>query len=162
MMMPELEEKKKLIESFYNAFRNLDANSMVRCYHEEIEFKDPAFGILKGKDAGDMWKMLCKKSKNLKIEYSILESAENIVKVNWEARYTFSKTGREVHNIIHAVFEFKDGKILKHNDQFNLHRWASQALGFRGKLIGGTGYFRTGLQKQTNKLLKHFQEMERS
>jgi hypothetical protein len=55
---------------------------------------------------------------------------------HWEATYTFSKTGRQVLNIIDAAFEFKDGKIVRHTDSFNFWRWAGQALGPVGKLFG--------------------------
>ena len=66
---------------------------------------------------------------------------------DWVAVYVFSATGRRVINRIHAEFEFKDGKIYRHRDSFNLHKWASQAMGFKGKLLGGTSFFRKKVQK---------------
>lgn len=146
-----------LIETFYKAFQNLDAEGMVACYHDEIEFHDPAFGTLKGVNAKDMWKMLCKNAKDLKVEFSAISANEKTGTAHWEAWYTFSQTGKKVHNIIDAKFEFKDGKIIKHHDAFNLHRWAKQALGFKGFLLGGTSFFQGKLQQQTNKLLSKFQ-----
>ncbi|MCK5103475.1 MAG: nuclear transport factor 2 family protein [Cyclobacteriaceae bacterium] len=38
---------KHIIEKFYKAFENLDAEGMIACYHKEIEFEDPAFGIFR-------------------------------------------------------------------------------------------------------------------
>lgn len=145
---------KDLISDFYHAFHELDAKKMVSYYHKDIIFEDPAFGVLRGKQANAMWQMLCEsqKGKDFKVE------ATNITNnsAHWEAYYTFSKTGRKVHNKIDASFEFKDGLIIKHTDSFNLHNWAKQAIGFKGWLIGGTGFFRKKLQSQTNYLLNKF------
>ena len=145
------------IEKFYTAFQQLDAESMVACYHDDIEFNDPAFGTLKGEDAKDMWRMLCMNGKNLKLEVSGVEQNNNTGKAHWEAHYLFSATGRNVHNIIDATFELKDGLIIKHHDHFNLKSWAGQALGIKGRLLGGTKFFKKKLHAQTNANLRKFQ-----
>ncbi|MCD2258704.1 nuclear transport factor 2 family protein [Psychroserpens luteolus] len=149
-----------LIEKFYKAFNELDSETMVSCYHDDIIFEDPAFGVLKGEHAGNMWRMLCtsQQGKEFKVTFSNINSDNGKGSVTWEAFYNFSKTGRKVHNIILATFEFKDGKIIKHTDQFNLHRWAKQAMGFKGLLLGGTGFFRKKLNQQTNHLLSKFEK----
>ncbi|MDG5491473.1 nuclear transport factor 2 family protein [Psychroserpens sp. SPM9] len=148
-----------LIEKFYKAFSELDAETMASCYHDDIVFEDPAFGVLKGKRAGNMWRMLCQsqKGKDFKVFYSNIQASNTHGSASWEAFYIFSKTGRNVHNTISATFEFKDGKIIKHTDDFNLRKWAKQALGFKGAIIGGTRYFKTKLKHQTNRLLTKFE-----
>lgn len=150
---------KQLIDKFYTAFTNLDAEAMASCYHKDITFHDPAFGELKGKQAGNMWRMLCasQKDKNMTVTFKNVIADNNQGSAHWEAYYTFSKTGRPVHNIIAAQFEFKDELIIKHTDRFNLHRWASQAMGLSGKLIGWTGFFQKKLQTQTHRLLHKFE-----
>jgi hypothetical protein len=70
----------------------------------------------------------------------------------------FSKTGRKVHNKIDATFEFKDGLIIKHTDDFNLHNWAKQAMGIKGLMIGSTRYFSNKLKSTTNALLNKYIE----
>jgi ketosteroid isomerase-like protein len=149
-------ENKHLIEAFYKAFQQRDAAGMAACYHEQIVFEDPAFGQLKGKDAGLMWQMLCENGKDLKLDFSGVTADQVSGKAHWEAWYTFSKTGKKVHNKIDAAFEFKEGKIIKHTDQFNLHRWATQALGWQGWLLGGTGFFKKKLQQQTMRTLEKY------
>jgi ketosteroid isomerase-like protein len=141
---------KVIITEFYTAFANHDYKHMVACYHDEVEFSDPAFGTLKGDQAKAMWKMLIERSEGkLKVEFSsITDNA-----AHWEAHYVFSKTGRNVHNKIDARFEFKDGKIYRHHDHFSLWKWSLQALGFSGFLLGYTSFFRNKLQAQTRKLL---------
>ncbi|WP_109301955.1 nuclear transport factor 2 family protein [Aquimarina sp. AU474] len=147
---------KQVIETFYTALNNRDAQTMASCYHDDIVFEDPGFGKLHGDRAKAMWQMLCKNAKNFKVEFSNIEVNEHTGSAHWEAWYTFSQTGRSVHNKIDAQFEFKDDKIIKHTDHFNLHRWASQAMGFKGKLLGGTGFFKKKLIQKTNHLLDKF------
>jgi len=150
---------KTLIEKFYTAFANLDAETMASCYHNDIVFEDPAFGVLKGEHAKNMWRMLCEsqKEKNFIVEFSNIKADETSGSAHWEAHYNFSKTGRKIHNKIDAEFTFKDGKIINHLDCFNLHKWASQALGFKGYALGWTGFFKTKLQGQTNHLLSKYE-----
>lgn len=148
---------KTTIENFYTAFQNLDAEKMTSFYHDNIEFEDAAFGKLDGDRAKNMWRMLCQNAKDLKVEFSDITINGNNATAHWEAYYTFSKTGRKVHNIIDASFEFKDGKISKHTDTFNLHKWAKQAMGFKGLLLGGTAFFKKKLNQQTNVLLDKFE-----
>lgn len=146
-----------LITKFYTAFKELDSETMNSCYHDDIVFEDPGFGQLKGERAKKMWTMLCTNAKNFKLEFSDVKVNNENGSAHWEAWYEFSKTGRPVHNIINASFEFKDGKIIKHTDDFNLHRWASQAIGWKGKLLGGTSFFKKKLHQQTNTLLDRFE-----
>ncbi|MBR9845684.1 MAG: nuclear transport factor 2 family protein [Algicola sp.] len=149
-----------LIETFYKAFSHLDSETMVNCYHDEIVFEDPAFGVLKGERAKNMWKMLCEsqKNKDFQVSYSNINANENEGSATWEAFYTFSKTGRKVHNNIQAHFEFKDGKIIKHTDTFNLYKWSKQALGLKGFVLGKTKYFKNKLKVQTNRLLNNYEK----
>jgi ketosteroid isomerase-like protein len=151
---------KTIIETFYKAFTNLDANTMTSCYHDAIIFEDPAFGILKGERAKAMWQMLCQsqKGKDFKVIVSDIKGNAINGSAHWEAYYTFSKTGRNVHNKIDAEFVFKEGLIIKHIDTFNLHNWAKQAMGLKGLIMGSTRYFSNKLKSQTNYLLDQYME----
>lgn len=151
---------KQIINDFYTAFQKLDAEAMAVCYHDEIVFEDPAFGVLKGEKARNMWRMLCNNTQNLQIKFSIIDGNNQKATAYWEARYTFSKTNRKVLNKIHAHFSFKDGKISQHTDCFNLHNWAKQALGLKGYLLGGTFFFKKRLNQQTNRLLLKFENQK--
>ncbi len=145
-----------IIEQFYTAFQALDAEKMNACYHDNIVFHDPGFGELKGERAKAMWSMLCKNAKNFTLEFSDVTLEGNKGTAHWEPTYDFSQTGKRVHNIIDATFEIKDGLIIKHTDVFDLHRWAGQALGWKGKLLGGTGFFQKKLLAQTEKMLDRY------
>lgn len=145
----------ELLNRFYSAFQKRDHKTMIACYHEEISFKDEVFD-LKGKQAGAMWHMLCEQGTDLTLEFSDIQADAEHGKARWEAHYTFSKTKKKVHNIIHAEFEFKDGKILRHRDQFDLWKWSRQALGLIGLALGWTPFMRKEIQAMAGKQLQRF------
>lgn len=150
---------EQVANNFYSAFQQKNANGMIECYHQDLQFEDPAFGKLSYAQTCSMWKMLCESAKDLSIEYSILKSEDNYVEVRWIAEYSFSKTGKFVHNEIIAQLMFRDGKIIQHTDNFDLFKWAKQAMGLQGWLIGSTPFFRKKLQQQTNyQLAKYMQK----
>ena len=150
---------KNVIERFYDSLGKLDAEAMIDCYHEDVNFHDPAFGTLHGEKAGNMWRMLCgsQNGQDFKIKLTDVEIDGSMGKSHLEAWYTFTRTGRRVHNIIDSEFEFSNGRIIKHNDRFDLYRWSRQALGLTGLLIGWTPYFRKKLNAQTNRMLTKFE-----
>ncbi len=149
---------KQVVEDFYTAFSKLDAEEMVKHYHPDVIFEDPAFGVLEGERAKNMWRMLChsQKGKDFRITFDNITVDGNQARAHWEAFYTFSQTGKKVHNVITAQFEIKDGLVIKHTDTFNLHTWAKQAMGFKGWLIGSTSFFKSKLHATTNKLLDKY------
>ena len=153
---------KEIIQSFYHAFQQKNADDMVKYYADDVIFHDPAFGELRGENAGAMWKMLCSSAKDLKIEFEIISAEEDRVEAKWEAYYTFSQTGRKVHNIIYASFKMDKGLIKEHTDHFDLHKWATQAMGWKGRLLGGTKFFQRKLNAQTAKMLERYKETARS
>jgi len=149
---------QEIIEGFYQAFQKGDADKMASYYHPEIQFEDPAFGPLKGKQVTDMWRMLLERGKgNISITYSNPQADDTRGSIHWEAKYPFSKTGRKVHNKIDTTFEFKDGKIYRHKDVFDLWKWSSQALGLTGSLLGFTPFLKNKIKKQSLSLLEKYQ-----
>jgi ketosteroid isomerase-like protein len=154
-----MNQNEQTIHKFYTAFANADAKTMCECYHTNVVFQDPAFGILKGNDVCQMWKMLIEKSKgNIKIEFSDVKADDYIGSVHWTATYNFSKTNRKVVNSIRAQFQFQDGLILKHTDYFDIWKWSKQALGFKGFLLGWTGFMQNKIQEQALLSLKQYQK----
>jgi len=152
-------QHKEIIAAFYQAFEQHKAESMISHYADDVVFEDPAFGILHGERARDMWRMLIssQKGKDFKVVCSSLTATPTGGTAHWKATYTFSKTGRKVVNEVDAVFEIIDGKIIKHTDTFNLHKWARQAMGIKGWLLGGTGLFKKKLRSQTNAMLSKWE-----
>jgi len=148
-----------LIENFYAAFSKGDADGMIACYHQELEFNDPVFGDLDYNQACAMWQMLNERSNDLEINFQNAWSENEFGGVDWDAKYTFSKTGRKIHNLIDAKFEFKGGLIVGHRDHFDMYKWCQMAFGSTGFLLGWTGYMQNKIRTQASGLLeKHLNE----
>ncbi len=147
------------INKFYTAFANADVNQMCECYHPNVKFRDPAFGLLTGSDVCLMWKMLLERSNgNIKIDFSEIKADDYTGSAHWIATYNFTKTNRKVVNSIYAQFQFKDGLIIKHTDDFDIWKWAKQALGLKGLLLGWTGFMQKRIQQQALSSLKNYRK----
>jgi hypothetical protein len=85
-----------------------------------------------------MWQMLCERAKDFSLEFRDVSADDTAGSAHWEARYTFSATGRRVHNRIDASFRFRDGQIIEHRDRFPMWAWTRMALGAPGWLLGWT------------------------
>ena len=148
----------ELLTRFYEAFQRRDGEAMATCYHPEAMFSDPVFPRLPHDEVGAMWRMLAGRAQDLAIRFEVLRADDEGGEVRWEADYTFSKTGRKVHNVIRAQFGFKDGLILAHRDGFDLPVWMRQALGWKGLLFGRMAWFQNALRAEARKGLLRFME----
>jgi ketosteroid isomerase-like protein len=147
-----------LIQRFYAAFARRDSAGMNACYASDIEFQDPVFQRLHGDDARRMWRMLCARAKDLDVVASGIQADELAGRAHWVATYTFGATGNRVENRIDASFVFKDGKIVQHHDRFDLYRWARQALGLKGLLLGWLPPVQAAVRKQAAQGLRAFKD----
>lgn len=152
----------QLIETFYTSFKNRKPEQMIACYAEDIWFSDPVFHDLRGPRAGAMWRMLAERATSLEITFSGIQADAATGSAHWEARYLFSATGRQVHNIIDARFELRDGKIVRHADTFDLWRWAGMALGPKGKLLGWAPPIKNAIHKTAMRGLEAFEAKQRA
>lgn len=143
----------RLIEQFYEAFQRLDAEAMAQCYHTDAQFSDSVFRNLNRAETVAMWTMLCKRARDFDLQFSAVQADDTTGQAHWEAHYTFSKTGRHVHNRIDARFEFADGLIVKHIDTFNLWRWSGMALGPVGTVLGWTPFVQGKIRKEARQAL---------
>ncbi len=146
-------DNAKVIRDLYDALDRHDGETMAKQYAPDATFQDPAFGRLNGEEAGDMWRMLCSRTEDLKVELAEHEANGDEGSAHWIATYTFS-TGRPVVNDIHARFRFRKGKIVDHRDSCSFHKWARQAFGPTGWFLGlplvsgfVTGRARAGLRE---------------
>lgn len=137
---------EQLLHRFYQAFQRRDYAGMAACYHPEATFDDAAF-CLHGSDIGKMWRMLCERGKDLRLAYNDIRADEQQGAATWDARYTFSQTRRPVHNHVRARFTFQDGLIRTHHDEFSFWRWARQALGPVGWLLGWSEFLQSKVRK---------------
>jgi uncharacterized protein len=146
----------QLIKDFYAAFARRDGDTMAASYAPDATFADPVFPGLKGKEPGQMWRMLTSGEGDLKIELADSSATGDTGSAHWIARYTFPQTGRHVVNDIHATFQFKDGKILHHRDKFSFYRWARQAFGPLGVALGWTPILKGIVRRTAGGRLEEF------
>jgi len=146
----------ELIERFYGAFAARDHETMASCYAPSVVFRDPVFVDLDYERATAMWRMFCLRGSDLVVTFGGIEAGDERGTASWEAVYTFAPTGRRVHNRIAAAFRFADGRIVRHDDSFDLYRWTRMALGPVGTALGWTPVVRERVRKTANRQLDRF------
>ncbi|EMR0575493.1 nuclear transport factor 2 family protein, partial [Pseudomonas aeruginosa] len=67
----------ELIERFYQAFQRLDGEAMAACYAPQATFHDPAFGELRGREVGDMWRLLTSRARDFRLDYANVRADQN-------------------------------------------------------------------------------------
>jgi ketosteroid isomerase-like protein len=148
----------ELIQRFYAAFAGRDGDGMAACYAPDARFSDPVFTDLRGEEPGAMWRMLTQSADDLDVRLAEHEAGEERGSAHWLADYTFSATGRKVHNDIRAEFRFKGGLISEHRESFSFYAWARQALGPVGLALGWTPVVRAQVKRQARARLDEFLE----
>lgn len=146
----------ELITRFYTSFQNKDHKGMQACYAEQASFSDPVFNSLNTEEVRAMWEMLLKNGKDMRLEFSQVTANDTNGSASWVATYTFSRTGRKVINSIRAEFEFENGKIKRHRDHFDFYKWARQALGLSGLLLGWTSFIKNRIRTTAMNNLRQF------
>ncbi len=146
----------ELIQRFYAAFDRKDGDAMAACYTADASFDDPVFPGLRGKESGEMWRMLTSRANDLSIDLREHEANDETGSAHWIATYTFTQTGRPVVNDVRATFRFRDGLIAEHRDDFSFYKWSRQALGAPGLLLGWTPILLGATRKKARAGLDEF------
>lgn len=133
---------------------------MARCYSDVATFGDPVFPSLDAEGARAMWRMFCTGGNEIEVSFHDVKAGDERGTARWEARYRFPKTARAVHNEITASFEFANGLIVRHRDEFDLYKWTRMALGLPGLLLGWTPIVKGQVRAQADAQLRRFQEQE--
>lgn len=138
----------ELLERFYAAFDQRDGATMAKCYAPDATFSDPVFLGLRGAEPAAMWIMLTSRSTDLRVNLIDSTADDETGSAHWVATYTFAQTGRPVVNDVHSSFRFADGLISDQQDTFGFYRWARQALGPPGLLLGWTPLVRNAVRRK--------------
>lgn len=154
-----MQRNEEVVSAFYNAFQKLDAEKMNAQYSNDIVFYDPVFELLRGNEVKSMWQMLCGNAKDFSLQYNnIKDLGDGYYTCDWIANYTFSKTGRRVENRAKANMKLDNGMIVEHSDAFSLHKWAAQAMGFSGWLLGWNKFYVRQIKNSARKNLLNFMQ----
>lgn len=146
MPNPTPHPNETLLRGFYEAFSRGDHGTMGAAYADHARFRDPVFPDLSADEVRAMWRMLLERGSDLELSFSGITADDRTGVAHWEASYTFSATGRKVHNVIDASFTFEAGRIVQHVDRFGFWRWTRMALGMKGTLLGWTPLVRKKVQ----------------
>lgn len=156
-----MNSQEELLFKFYTAFQTKDKKTMLECYHDDAEFRDPVYGIVRGVAVKAMWLMIMERGNEFAIEFRNIRANETEGTVDWVSRYTYSKTDRPIINRVHATFKFKDGKIIFHRDSYSVWRWAGMALGLTGYLLGFTPFIQNQIKSDAQTSLRMYIKRKR-
>jgi len=140
----------ELIDHLYASFRKRDGAAMAACYQPDATFSDPIFEV-NGQEVADMWAMFCERGRDLTLDWRVLSADDAAGAAHWEPRYTFSVTGRPVHNKIDSRFTFRDGKIATQVDTFDVWRWSRMALGPKGAALGWAPFVKKAIRSEARR-----------
>jgi len=121
-----------LLRKLFAALREHDHLTMASCYHPKARFRDIAFDLHGVEDIYDMWRMICTGDIRVKVEAVEADDRAGLVKLVDDYTISRSRLSRKrhpVHNVIKSRFRFKDGLILRQDDDCDAREWARQALG---------------------------------
>ena len=147
---------EQTIYDFYTAFQKRDIKTMQDSYADNAVFNDSVFRDLNSSQVKAMWQMLLSRGGNIKVQFRDIKEEGGKVVAKWEADYKFTATGKKVLNKVNATFEIVDGKIVKHTDNFNFYKWAKQAFGGGGLLLGWTNFFVDRVRYTAHKKLEAY------
>jgi len=153
-----MNEKEELINRFYTAFQQKDYKSMQACYAETATFSDDAFGSLTYSQVCAMWHMLLTSSSDIALSFENVKADSQRGSCQWTANYTFTLTKRRVINKVQTKMKFSGNKIALQTDSFSFWRWARQAFGVPGLVLGWTPFFHNKVQNTARQRLQSFIE----
>lgn len=148
---------EQIVQRFFHCFAEGDYHRMQECLHPDVEFSDIGFN-LHGKEVGAMWQMIC--AKGTQIMFRNVRAGNSEGTAHWECHYDFQKDEgakvHSVHNVIDARFRFADGRIREHHDTCDFERWARQALGLVGMVLGETEFLHKQVRESARAKLDKF------
>ena len=142
-------ETREALTRFYEALARRDAATMAGMYASDAAFTDPVFR-LRATEIGKMWTSLLGRARDFSVTWEIRQAEPDRGEVAWTARYLFGGK-RPVVNVIVSDVRFRDGQIVEQTDRFDFHRWAAQALGAPGRLLGGFEVFRRSVGRKARR-----------
>ncbi len=139
---------------YFTALVARDTQGMQNCYAHGVRFEDPIFNLNGDREIMAMWALLFGPGRlptdrtnkgqggltnTWAVDFHTVKTLQNHGSVRWEVTFRYAPTGRIVHNSVYSQFHFDDdGLILSQRDNFDFWRWARQAHGFLGMMLGWT------------------------
>ena len=121
--------EKEIVEKFITAYNSFDVDSMLRCLHPEVKFKNISGGEVNAMTSGkEEFELLARQSSYLfkERQQKIISIAETNNKINAEIQYTAVlavdlpkslKAGDKINLKGNSEYIFKDGLIYSIIDE---------------------------------------------
>jgi ketosteroid isomerase-like protein len=133
---------EQLLTNLFQYLNAHNASGMAACYREDAMFQDIAFRLRNKEQIHAMWDMICSPNKDgvpsdIKATVQEMTANDSTGRAVVVEDYTYRDNGRKVHNKITSKFEFRDGFIVRQEDNCDPLAWANQAFGGIKGLIAG-------------------------
>jgi len=146
-----------LLQRLFTGLNQHDHEVMAACYHLRATFTDIAFDLRGRKEIHAMWHMICApddRTSDIRATCNVVHADDLRGQVSLVDDYTFSSTGRRVHNVIDSNLRFEDGMIIQQHDVCDARAWAAMALPGVGGFLAGR--FRILRSFKAQQMLKNF------
>jgi hypothetical protein len=147
---------KDLLACFFRCLQQSDADRLAECYHPQATHWDPVYGELRGSATLEMWRMLCAQGERLTVEVRDVWADYERGSARWVIGYEFPPTRRGIRVEVDTRFRFRGGLIVDQRDSFDPRRWATMALGRKGRLLGWVGPVQTAVRRKASRELETF------
>ena len=127
-----------LIQRFYEAFQRSDAEAMAACYAPDVQFSDPVFGVLRGREAADMWRMLLSRATEFSLTFSDIQTVGQTATANWVATYRFTPDraqGGQPHQRAFRDSRWPDRRTSRQLRSLDLEPPGARTQGLAARLV---------------------------
>jgi uncharacterized protein len=130
-----MHSNEALLHKLYAALSAHNHREMAACYQADATFNDIAFNLRDAREIHAMWHMISEG--DIAVTVRAVDANDQTGHSEVIDDYTFSDTGRKVHNRITSTFRFRDGLIAEQRDECDPRQWADMALGGINGMVAG-------------------------
>lgn len=148
MIDEQLGQVAAITRRLQRALRSGDLDSIARCYDANAEYSDPVLGGLGAGSARRAWSLILPLLRDPCWHFSVVDVGLCSSRSRSRLEFLFAPTARPVVLDISTVLCIRDGRIVRHDDEFSLSDWAKalpfpECLWARSRCFRHTGRFRT-------------------
>ncbi len=149
-----------LVRRYFDALARLDGEAMAQCLHPMVSYSDPVFADLRGDDVGWRWRLMTRGASDMHLAYDIVRGDARKAQVQWQARYRFAGSARQVSNKVLTTLTFWDGTIVRQIDEYDFARWSRSSAGVLAWAVCALPGARAALQRRALHRLRAFIDRE--
>lgn len=147
MIDEQLSEVLAITRRLQVALRTGDLDAIARCYNPFAAYSDPVLGDLGAGSARQAWSLILPLLRSPSWSFSIDDVGLLSSRASTRLTFLFAPTARPVTLDISTVLQVRDGRIVRHDDDFSLFAW-SQGLPFPQRLVARSRSFRRRVNRE--------------